>query len=146
MSGPDNAVRGQVAGYHLVVDEIAEAFLEAPLIFLWRNPLAVVASAVELFDGGHFEAPRYTMALFQSFQDLVAAPVDTRIDPSRFVSKIWSQAMRRSGRSCCRSSASSSTARRSAASPTSSCVAARAIPSPVGAGSTPPERTRGAKR
>src|SRR5689334_2436132 len=59
--------------YHLVVDEIAEAFPEAPLVFLWRNPLAVVASAVELFDDGHFEAPRYTMALFQSFHDLVAA-------------------------------------------------------------------------
>ena len=59
--------------YHLVVDEIAEAFPEAPLIFLWRNPLAVVASAVELFDDGHFEAPRYTMALFQSFHDLVDA-------------------------------------------------------------------------
>jgi hypothetical protein len=59
--------------YHLVVDEIAEAFPDAPLVFLWRNPLAVVASAVQLWDGGRFQAPKHTMALFQSFEDLVEA-------------------------------------------------------------------------
>jgi hypothetical protein len=59
--------------YHLIVDEIAEAFPDAPLVFLWRNPLSVVASAVQLWDGGRFQAPKYTMALFQSFEDLVEA-------------------------------------------------------------------------
>jgi hypothetical protein len=58
--------------YHLVVDEIVEAFPDGRFVFLWRNPLAVVASAVQLFDSGHWEVNRYTMALFHSFNDLVA--------------------------------------------------------------------------
>jgi hypothetical protein len=33
--------------YHLVVEDLARLFPEAKLIFLWRNPLAVVASIVE---------------------------------------------------------------------------------------------------
>jgi hypothetical protein len=59
--------------YHLIVDEIAEAFPEAPLIFLWRNPLGVVASSIALWDRGRFQAPRYNMALFQSFEDMTEA-------------------------------------------------------------------------
>ena len=59
--------------YHLVVDEIVEAFPEGRFVFLWRNPLSVVASTVELFDAGRWEVGRYTMALFESVEDLVAA-------------------------------------------------------------------------
>ena len=59
--------------YHLVVDEVIEAFPDGRFVFLWRNPLSVVASAVELFDDGHWEVSRYTMALFQSIEDLVPA-------------------------------------------------------------------------
>jgi hypothetical protein len=58
--------------YHLVVDEIVEAFPDGRFVFLWRNPLAVVASAVQLFDSGRWEVNRYTMGLFHSFNDLVA--------------------------------------------------------------------------
>lgn len=59
--------------YHLIVDEIAATFPEAKLIFLFRNPLAVVASAVELWGDGRWDVHRYTMALFQSVDDLTAA-------------------------------------------------------------------------
>jgi hypothetical protein len=59
--------------YHLVVDEIVEAFPEGRFIFLWRNPLSLVASAVELFDGGRWEVNRYTSALFESIEYLVPA-------------------------------------------------------------------------
>ena len=59
--------------YRLVVEEIIETFPMARFVFLWRNPLSVVASAVELFDDGRWEVNRYTMALFQSIDDLVAA-------------------------------------------------------------------------
>jgi hypothetical protein len=59
--------------YHLIVDEIAATFPDARLIFLWRSPLAVIASSVELWDDGRWEVNRYVMALFQSVQDLVPA-------------------------------------------------------------------------
>ncbi len=59
--------------YHLVVDEIVEAFPDGRFVFLWRNPLSVIASAVQLFDHGRWEVNRYTMALFQSIDDLVPA-------------------------------------------------------------------------
>jgi Sulfotransferase family len=57
--------------YHLIVDEIVEVFPDGRFVFLFRNPLSVVASCVELFDDGRWAAPRYHMALFQSFADLV---------------------------------------------------------------------------
>ena len=59
--------------YHLVADEVVEAFPDGRFIFLWRHPLSVVASAVELFYGGRWEVNRGTMAFFRSVEDLVAA-------------------------------------------------------------------------
>lgn len=59
--------------YHLIVDEIFATFPNARFLFLFRNPLSVVASCVELFDHGRWEVARYHMALFQSFADLVPA-------------------------------------------------------------------------
>ena len=59
--------------YHLVVDEILATFPEGRFVFLWRNPLSVASSSIELFDGGKWEVNRYSMALFQSFADLVPA-------------------------------------------------------------------------
>jgi hypothetical protein len=61
--------------YHLVVDEIVGAFPEGRFVFLWRNPLAVLASAVELFGHGRWEPDQYTLALFQSLEDLVPASI-----------------------------------------------------------------------
>lgn len=59
--------------YHLVVEEIVATFPDARFVFLWRNPLSVASSSIELFDGGRWEVNRYSMALFQSFADLVPA-------------------------------------------------------------------------
>ncbi len=59
--------------YHLIVDQIAQTFPDAKLVFLFRNPLAVVASAVELWGGGRWDVHRYVMALFQSVADLTVA-------------------------------------------------------------------------
>jgi hypothetical protein len=59
--------------YHLIADEIFATFPDARFLFLFRNPLSVVASCIELFDAGRWEAPRYHMALFQSFADLAPA-------------------------------------------------------------------------
>lgn len=59
--------------YHLVIDELVATFPDAAFVFLFRNPLSVVASTAELFDGGKWEVARYEMALFQSIADLVPA-------------------------------------------------------------------------
>jgi len=40
--------------YHLIAEDIAQLFPEAPLLVLWRNPLAVVASMAESFGGGRW--------------------------------------------------------------------------------------------
>jgi hypothetical protein len=57
--------------YHLIVDEIVATFPDARFLFLFRNPLSVIASCVQLFDDGRWEVARYHMALFQSFANLV---------------------------------------------------------------------------
>lgn len=59
--------------YHLIVDEIMSTFPDGKFIFLFRNPLSVLASSIELFDEGRWEVARYHMALFRSFADLVPA-------------------------------------------------------------------------
>jgi hypothetical protein len=59
--------------YHLIVDEVVNTFPDGKFIFLFRNPLSVLASSIELFDDGRWEVARYHMALFQSFADLVPA-------------------------------------------------------------------------
>jgi hypothetical protein len=61
--------------YHLVVDEIFATFPEARFLFLFRNPLSVVASCAELFDGGRWEVARYHAALFESFTYLAPSAV-----------------------------------------------------------------------
>lgn len=59
--------------YHLVIDEIVRTFPDGRFLFLFRNPLSVLASSIELFDSGRWEVSRYHMALFQSLVDLVSA-------------------------------------------------------------------------
>jgi Sulfotransferase family len=58
--------------YVLIVDEIARVFPSAPLIFLFRNPLAVLASIVETFCDGRFEPYRYRVTLFDGVAAMVA--------------------------------------------------------------------------
>lgn len=45
--------------YHYVVDDLLETFPEAKFIFLWRNPLAVVASIVETWTKGRWNVDRW---------------------------------------------------------------------------------------
>jgi len=59
--------------YHLIVEDIIDLFPEAKVVFLWRNPLSVVASTVELFHEGRWEVSRYYMSLFRSVSDLTSS-------------------------------------------------------------------------
>jgi hypothetical protein len=61
--------------YHLIVDEIFATFPEGRFLFLFRNPLSVIASCIELFDNGRWEVSRYHAALFESFAYLAPGSV-----------------------------------------------------------------------
>jgi Sulfotransferase family len=65
--------------YHLVVDEIMALFPDARFVFLWRNPLAVAASMIDSFGGGHWNLDRYEVDLHGGIDRLVAA--HARRDP-----------------------------------------------------------------
>lgn len=59
--------------YHLIVDEVIDLFPEAKFVFLWRNPLAVVASIAENFGRGRWNVNHYTPDLMQGLDRLVRA-------------------------------------------------------------------------
>ena len=59
--------------YHLIVDEIIELFPDAKFVFLWRNPLAVIASALHTFGQGKWRLHYYRIDFFKGFENLHAA-------------------------------------------------------------------------
>lgn len=59
--------------YHLVVDEVVEFFPDARFVFLWRNPLAVVASIVDTGLSGRWDPHRFRIDLFRGLEALVDA-------------------------------------------------------------------------
>lgn len=63
--------------YHLVVEHIIKAFPDAKFIFLWRNPMAVIASMVETW-GPAWCVHRYHIDLYTGLENLVAAYEDNR--------------------------------------------------------------------
>lgn len=56
--------------YHLIVDEIMELFPNAKFVFLWRNPLAVIASALHTFGKGKWRLHYYRIDFFKGFERL----------------------------------------------------------------------------
>jgi hypothetical protein len=57
--------------YHLISDEIITAFPDGKHLFLWRNPLAVVASIMETWAGGTWNLYRFKVDLFDGIENLV---------------------------------------------------------------------------
>jgi Sulfotransferase family len=49
--------------YFFILDELFDLFPDGKFIFLWRNPLSVVASLIE-WDEGHWDPARYKENLF----------------------------------------------------------------------------------
>jgi len=64
--------------YHLVVSDILDIFPDARCIFLWRNPLAIVASIIETFGKGRWNIHRYRIDLYRGLDNLVRAAQDAR--------------------------------------------------------------------
>jgi hypothetical protein len=57
--------------YHFIVEDLFRLFPDGKFIFLWRNPLAVVASIVETWAGGRWNLERWRRDLFAGVAHLV---------------------------------------------------------------------------
>ncbi len=56
--------------YHLIINELADLFPEAKLVFLWRNPLDVAASIMTSWAGGRWNLPSYEIDLYRGLRNL----------------------------------------------------------------------------
>ncbi|MDX8410933.1 MAG: sulfotransferase [Mariprofundaceae bacterium] len=59
--------------YHLIVDDIINAFPDGKFIFLWRHPLSVAASIIETWGGGKWNLFGYKVDLYSGLENLVEA-------------------------------------------------------------------------
>jgi hypothetical protein len=59
--------------YHLVLEDLFRIFPDARYVFLWRNPLAIVASIVETWAQGTWKLERWRTDLFDGLANMVAA-------------------------------------------------------------------------
>jgi hypothetical protein len=59
--------------YHLVLDDLFATFPEAKFVFLWRNPLAAVASIIESDGHGRLELNDHYIDLYLGLANLVRA-------------------------------------------------------------------------
>lgn len=57
--------------YHLISNEIVEAFPNGKHIFLWRNPLSVAASIIETWGDGRWNLYRHKLDLFDGLEALI---------------------------------------------------------------------------
>lgn len=57
--------------YALISDEIIDIFPEGKFIFLWRNPLAIIASMIETWGEGKWNIPLYRVDLFDGMASLI---------------------------------------------------------------------------
>lgn len=63
----------KAALYHLIVDEIIQTFDEGKFIFLWRNPLAIIASFMDSWENGRWNIYHYEISLYRGLANLTAA-------------------------------------------------------------------------
>ncbi len=59
--------------YHLIAEEVMQLFPEAKCIFLWRHPLAMIASMVETFGKGRWMLYVLKVDLFDGLDNLTRA-------------------------------------------------------------------------
>jgi hypothetical protein len=59
--------------YYFIVNEIIDLFPEAKFVFLWRNPVSIMASIIDTWYGGRWYATRHSEDLFIGLPRLVAA-------------------------------------------------------------------------
>lgn len=57
--------------YHLVVEELMRTFPDARFIYLWRNPLAIIASIINTWGHGKWDLQRFDIDLFRGLRNLM---------------------------------------------------------------------------
>ncbi len=57
--------------YALIVDEIIDMFPDGKFIFLWRNPLAIIASIIETWGDGKWNLSIYKVDMFDGLANLI---------------------------------------------------------------------------
>jgi len=62
--------------YHLIAAEIMRIFPDVKVIFLWRNPLAVMSSIIETFGRGRWNVYEFKIDLFNGLEHLLNAHQD----------------------------------------------------------------------
>ena len=72
-SKPSRYFLDKTPRYHLIIEEISRIFPDAKFIFLWRNPLAIVASIIETWGSGCWNVYKYKVDLFDGIENLVSA-------------------------------------------------------------------------
>jgi len=72
--------------YHVLAADIMRMFPESPIVFLWRNPLAIIASMIETWGKGRWNAYEFEFDLFDGLEGLIAAfqPADGRVCSVRY--------------------------------------------------------------
>jgi Sulfotransferase family len=58
--------------YHLIVEDLFRLFPEAKYVFLWRNPLSVVASSIDTWARGRWSLHRFRIDLFDGVENLIS--------------------------------------------------------------------------
>ncbi len=58
--------------YHVISAEIMRLFSDAHFIFLWRNPLAIIASIIETWGKGRWNLYEFDFDMFDGLERLVA--------------------------------------------------------------------------
>lgn len=59
--------------YHWIVEQLFKVFPDAKFVFLWRNPLSVVASVIDTFCDGRWRPDGFRGTLFEAPRNLVAS-------------------------------------------------------------------------
>lgn len=59
--------------YHIIAQQIVRTFPDARFVFLWRNPLSVVASMCDTWYGSQWKIYRHQLDLYQGVEELVEA-------------------------------------------------------------------------
>lgn len=57
--------------YHVVSADIVRAFETGRFVFLWRNPLAIVASMIEVWGHGRWNAYEFEFDLYEGLEGLI---------------------------------------------------------------------------
>lgn len=59
--------------YHFIAADIIRLFPDGKFVFLWRNPLAILASLLETFRAGRFQPAYFKRDLVDGYRNLVEA-------------------------------------------------------------------------